>query len=660
MTDSTVRRVNDGGNVDAIENYKDYLNKAKQTPRSVFDYSRLKSLTADIGALVPIDCFDVVPGDSITLSNEILVMGFNPLVKRMLDKCTIYVHYYYSRCNDLWKGWNNYITKGRSGKIALTKPKIEWGDDTIKYGSCNNLGAIESGGYQARGLEFLTPMSLAAYLDVPYRDLPIRYSEANHLHWAGQELTNAELKLLPFTCNMMTRQQRYDTYPDVNALPFAMYQRIFRDYYLNKNWVQDNEAWFPTDEDDFILEYTSTLSTGKYATLGKQSNLLSNSIIPVSPVPFAGQTTQFPNHWDTPALPMLRYRQWKKTEKTAGLPWQQRGDQLNLFGANDVAKVDKVMNAQTNLVGNGIPIVRGAASSSNPGTIGYANTSNTNTVYNFNNNGKLGVSLAQLNITANAVRELFVLSQWQENMARTNGDYNQLIEAQFGDNPKWRDRTPMYIGGTRQDLIFNEVLQTSEDGNTPLGTQAGRAVSAGQGYVGKFEVPDYGYIMAIMSIIPDSTNAAQGLPKHMKGGTSFADEYFPLFNNLAPEPILKEEISYTGERDLDEDIAAWRERFAYMKTRENTLGGLLALSAAEPEGADYMAYTFARYHISGENNASVTINNDYLTASYPHVRRDMFSVPTEPMFLVQAASRVRAVRPLPVAVKPASLNGVAM
>lgn len=710
---SELNRINDGGDVGAITDYNDYLNRAKQTPRSVYNLSRVKTTTIDMGALIPIDFLKCLPGDSVDLSNDVLVMGLSPMVKRMLDTCSIYIHYYYSRCNDLWKGWNNYITKGRSGKIALTKPCVAFGGNATAISTTQLEGGVRylgkdcmvdkdatSSNAQNYEYNYLTPMSLAVHLGVPMKwfNRGTKENLVDYVDGMG-EIPKTYSLLLPYiTLGMQTDYlnanhgvgRRFGRDIDVDALPFAMYQRIYRDYYLNKNLCQGNPNWFPADEDDFILPYTSNIGGGKYhavlhnedgtftptgATSGTFAYMVDNWKVNNNEIQVRINNATY-TKYDNPALPILRWRQWKLNEKTAGLPWQQRGDQLNLFGTTDVATVDKI-GTPTGSGWNetGVrPIVKGASNTQtdlNTGAIGYATSPTaTGSLSLLGQNAAIGVSLTQLNITANAMRELFVLSQWQENMARTDGDYNSLIKAQFGQSPKWRDRTPIYIGGTKQQLIFNEVLQTSEDASTPLGTQAGRAVSAATGSVGHFEVPDYGYIMAIMSIIPDNTYSTQGLPKELRGGTSFADEYFPIFNNLAPEPIEEDEISVAGTNNNASNVNslfAWRERYAYLKTRENQVSGLLTLSPLE---SDYAAYTFARYFFekatvdeSGDKfftNTRVTFNNDFVTASFPHLRRDMFSTPSEPMFLVQMASRVRAVRPIPVAVKPASLDGIAM
>lgn len=646
-------RFDNGSSPRAVENHNDY-DDLKSVPRSFFNLSRLYSTTVDIGALVPVDCIKVVPGDEVELSQDLFVMGLNPLVKRMLNGCTIYTHVYYSRCNDLWKGWNNYLTKGRSGNISKLLPDMQLSDDVYHCQHNTNSGAYTSG-----YLMPTTPMSLLGYLGVPWSHycsniVPTdsHYDSAGYDDLMQTNSFRVDQSFRSFLTeyeyvNVAHERFSFDNGDDVlvkiNALPFAMYQRIYRDYYLNKNLSQNNKHWFPDDEDEFILPYEAS----KVAVLGPNPN----GQVEVSPyfvrngdleIALSDDTITLPA--DYPALPFLRYRQRRADDFTTSLPWQQRGDQLNLFGSGDNVWV-RPTHSDPNLRFDEV------GSSSN-GLLWAHDTTNdiaTNFV----------ADLSSIALTANRIRELFVLSQWQERSARTNGDYNQMVKANTSVDPNWRDRTPMYLGGTRQNLVFTEVLQTSEDGNTPLGTQAGRAVSAGSSHLCKFRVPDYGYIMKIVSIVPDE-NYSQGLEKYLFGATSFADEYFPAFQNLAPEPVLNKEVQLVGNPSKDEDVFGWRERYSYMKTRQNLITGNLSLSPALD--SDMASYTFSRYfdYTSTSRDSSFGLSNVFVTLAPPTLRRDMFSVPSEPMFLLQVANRVGAVRPLAYQVKPASLNGVAM
>ena len=51
--------------------------------RSMFDLSYRKTLTCDMGQLIPIMCDEVIPGDMFEIANEIVVR-YQPLVAPIL------------------------------------------------------------------------------------------------------------------------------------------------------------------------------------------------------------------------------------------------------------------------------------------------------------------------------------------------------------------------------------------------------------------------------------------------------------------------------------------------------------------------------------------------------------------------------------------------
>ena len=60
----------------------------------------------------------------------------------------------------------------------------------------------------------------------------------------------------------------------INALPFMMYTRIWRDYFVNKNTLAGNPIIFPDNDDDFRLDDDGRLiSAKKYDTNLKHVNL---------------------------------------------------------------------------------------------------------------------------------------------------------------------------------------------------------------------------------------------------------------------------------------------------------------------------------------------------------------------------------------------------
>ena len=109
------------------------LNKFASMPRSSFDETRTKDLDIAPYAIVPIECFPMLPNSEAYLQYDVQAITKNPMIKRMFSNATIELRTYYCRNSDLWEGWNNFVTKGRSGKLNMRIPTLNFlhtGTDT--------------------------------------------------------------------------------------------------------------------------------------------------------------------------------------------------------------------------------------------------------------------------------------------------------------------------------------------------------------------------------------------------------------------------------------------------------------------------------------------------------------------------------------------------
>lgn len=101
------------------------------------------------------------------------------------------------------------------------------------------------------------------------------------------------------------------------------------------------------------------------------------------------------------------------------------------------------------------------------------------------------------------------LSQKVYNMlnriAVSGGTYRDWLETVFtGGEYMERCETPIFEGGTSQEIVFQEVISNSATEQEPLGTLAGRGVTTQRqkgGHI-KIKVTEPGYIMCICSITP--------------------------------------------------------------------------------------------------------------------------------------------------------------
>lgn len=90
--------------------------------RSVFDLSYDKKFDGDFGRLYPVMCDEVVPGDIISLGNE-LVIRFQPLVAPILHQIDAFIHYFFVPYRLLWSDWEKFITGGISGDEVPVIPR---------------------------------------------------------------------------------------------------------------------------------------------------------------------------------------------------------------------------------------------------------------------------------------------------------------------------------------------------------------------------------------------------------------------------------------------------------------------------------------------------------------------------------------------------------
>lgn len=87
----------------------------------------------------------------------------------------------------------------------------------------------------------------------------------------------------------------------------------------------------------------------------------------------------------------------------------------------------------------------------------------------------------------------------------SGGTYRDWLETVYtGSNYFERCETPIFEGGTSQEIVFQEVVSNSASEDEPLGTLAGRGITTGKqrgGHI-KIKVTEPGYIMCISSITP--------------------------------------------------------------------------------------------------------------------------------------------------------------
>ena len=605
-------------------------NKSLPVPHSYFDLTRNITFDAGLGWLIPFDCIETLPDSDYEISYDILCLTRNPLVRRLLNSCTIYVHTHGIDAKDLWEGFPTFVSRGRSGKITRTVP----------YSSTDLTDGYYTHEY-----------SPSTYLGVPPVVKNDKHIDNDAILLPRKDL-QAEATGLYF-----------------NALPLVFYQQICIYNYMNSNLLQDNKNFYPDDEKHLILppdvqgevEFLSYDSTEAI----KDFSDFSDSEI----ADFAHLASE-----DTPvALNVLRCRQFQGDRFNTALPFPEllRGDIPTIDLATGTTTIPNLellyKNGNTDTVvtsdlklSTKIDMVDGTVHSYAEPSVDVDESGNItlstedspvfskvdgSLIYDklpYKTKEKTVPLQIQSSVTLSQLNALQVLTLMRQRAALSDGSYNELIKAQYNKSPELHVGKPYYIGGTKQPLIFNEVVQTSESSaSSPLGRTGSRAISAGNGYIGRYHSKDFGYIMSILSIVPD-VYYNQGLEK-MWTRLNQSDYHFPLMDNLSPQPILNKELFYSGNSVVDDDVFAYQERDSEYKSRRNVVAGGFLNSS----NLDLQAYIMKRHF-----DSVPTLSNGFVTMFPSNMDYSVFSNSIDTPFILSITSKVKATLPLPYVTMP--------
>lgn len=82
--------------------------------RNKHSLSHYRLLTCDMGRLVPIGCYEVLPGDSVQQSTSLLVR-VSPQLAPVMHPISVRVHHWFVPHRLVWSGWEDFITGGPDG-----------------------------------------------------------------------------------------------------------------------------------------------------------------------------------------------------------------------------------------------------------------------------------------------------------------------------------------------------------------------------------------------------------------------------------------------------------------------------------------------------------------------------------------------------------------
>lgn len=349
---------------------------------------------------------------------------------------------------------------------------------------------------------------------------------------------------------------------------------------------------------------------------------------------------------------IVRNKCWKKDLFTSSLPWQQRGIQpalpVDLTGSIPVsfastAGLGSYLNDGSLNYGYILPNQDGSK-------IAFYNKSPSSyaePTYGSDDKFMISGSVNASDITATTfdvsdLRAAFQVQKWLERSARGGYRMKEILLSHFGVAPS--DETlmrPAFIGHTSTPIIISEVLQTSESAvGSPQGNLSGHGISAGRSYIGKWKAKEFGYILTLACIVPD-TSYSQGINKQFSKFSRW-DYMWPETMFLSEEAVRTMEV-YTDENaDADDNatIFGYQSRFYELRSRQNMFCGSFRSDL--------------NFWHMGRDFEDTPLLNDSFVKMVPTKR--IFASLEEPGFLVDHFNIHKWYRPLPHNLEPGLID----
>lgn len=543
-----------------------------QIPRSRFERKSGHKTTLDAGFLVPIFVDEVLPGDSHKLNLHMFGRLATPL-KPVMDNLFLDYFFFFCPSRILWNNWERFngAQDDPGDSTDFTVPVV----------------TTPNGGY-ALG-------SIADYFALPIE---------------------------------------IDGMPDVNALPFRAYNRIYADWFRDQNLIDSppiNKGDGPDLDTDYPLRRR-----------GKRHDYLTACLLT-------------PQKAADILLPL---------GSTA--PIQQIGGGGFAPGPVVISQ-DQTPNAgglitTTEFVGGGGVSGLGSANISlgaNPEPLTYEAQTPFSVIaggIEADLSGAAGASI-------NAFREAMQLQVFYELDNRGGTRYTEIIRAHFGVvSPDARLQRPEYLGGGSEQIHIQPIAQTTPNGspsaNDTLGNLAGFGTVSHDGMCFVKSFTEHGYIIGLVSVRADLTYQ-RGIDRMWSRQTR-VEFYQPALSRIGEQAVLNKEVFVMDQATNDpstglpynDGVFGYQERYGEYRYMNSRISGLFRSEATGSIDIFHLAQDFTQAPFPG--TTPPLLDQTFIEENPPVDR--VIAVPSQPHIILDCFFDLVSARPMPVYSVPAGLE----
>lgn len=309
-----------------------------------------------------------------------------------------------------------------------------------------------------------------------------------------------------------------------NPLPFWMYQQIWKDYYADE--IFDKDLIDLLDQD---LEEYRAVGLNQAFEIGEQSQSMK-----------------------------IRRVSYSKDRFTSAQPDAQRVGEVYVMNPLSLETVSG--NSMGTYTGTGVSL------------LGVKNGKLVGS-------GSSGASVGNVFATTEDLRPSLTIDELWDEMAVQrflnsmnefgNERYVEILAGQYGViSADARLQRAQWLAGNEMVVNISEVLQTSETSqSSPLGALGGRGLVSGRGHNIAFRVPEHGFIIGVLTIVPEN-GYASGSPRWLFKSTPM-DFALPRFNNLGEQAVYNGELFSEHLIDSATDLAEFGYQPQYDEYRSH-------------------------------------------------------------------------------------------
>lgn len=594
--------------------------------RNRFDLSYPVQSTFDAGYLIPFYVQDTLPNDTFYISNKSFIRA-QPMTAPLLHQVDAYVQYFYCPERILWENTEEFFLgmKVLEGQAGPTRPYVVAPSDGFSVGSlADYLGfPTGQGGIKVSAIPF---RAYARIWNEKYRakdkqaEVPVFYED-------GLDTTTSQSLLSPrwhrdyFQKAEIERQ--LGTAVDVPIIQTSESEEA--QYYHVEIQVGIIRLNSSLSRSAFSQKYDGNNFTNSQCHVNRDnfaSSVLSAVKSIASPLSLE-PGVEYLITSDGSVLPFSEV-----TSYSAVSPYMAYASDGSSTILVAIKVVSKELEKGTNEIAGFIPTSSFTILENSCAAVlaGFYLKVSSNIVYHSSSLMTSGF------LSINNLSQATHLQRYKERMLKADGDYSKFIKSNFGFELRSDIiDEPQYLGGSKLNIVFSEVLQTSEGTDGGVGSMYGHGVGRGKQRPIKFRCPEHGIIIGLLSVRPRFVYH-QGIERAWTRESIF-DFFLPDFTDIGPQEVMQKELYATSNNDSI--LFGYSDRYSEYRSRVPKICGEFKTTLSDWN----MAMKFA---------APPVLNGSFLSmeSGIEGFKRP-FAVRDEHSYLMYMYNRVTAIRAVP-------------